>query len=106
MGELTQDEAWAEEDRNFNMMIKWKGKTKFFAIHCIHIQETFGKFINHSKKHPNLRTKVMLHPDSGKPDVMFKALTKIRKGEQLCYDYGPQYDDLNPCVESCRKCSQ
>lgn len=105
-GELTKDEAWAAEDKNFNMEINWQGKSKLFAIHCVHTQETFGKFINHSKKHPNLRTKVMVHPDTGKPDIIFKSMTKIKTGEQLCYDYGPFYNGLNDCVEGCRKCGE
>ena len=105
-GELTNDEEWASQDKNFNMQITWQGISKFYAIHCMHTQETFGKFLNHSKKHPNVRTKIMVHPENGKPEVMFKTMRTVVKDEELCYDYGPKYPGLNDCLASCRKCSE
>lgn len=54
-----------------------------------------ARFINHSSKQANLEPEViMLHsPELGKPfpHVFLIALKDIKPGQQLFYDYGPDY---------------
>ena len=44
-----------------------------------------GRFINHSKVHPNLIPKVVAIDEM--PRIIFFARTDIKKGEELLYDY-------------------
>ena len=44
-----------------------------------------GRFINHSRSHPNIVPKVVAM--DSKPKIVFFALTNVRKGEELLYDY-------------------
>ena len=45
-----------------------------------------GRFLNHSKKRPNLKPSVILINDE--PQVIFKALKDIDEGSYLTWDYG------------------
>lgn len=47
---------------------------------------SFGRLINHSKKHPNVKPKPIVV--DGVPAVVFKALVDIGAGTELRYDYG------------------
>lgn len=67
---------------------------------------TFGKYINHSKKHPNITPKLYLHPDNGVPEVLFFAQKRICAGEQLCWNYGNAFMGVSDCVDSCKMCSE
>ena len=64
---------------------------------------TFGKYLNHSKKHPNLLCRVLV-TSSGEPDILFVSRVTIKKGQQLLWDYGDNYQGVKDCVASCSKC--
>ena len=77
--------------------------TKLFFIHKDGVPQTWGKFINHSSLHPNVRPRILLGK-SKKPEIIFVAKTNIAKGHQLAYTYGTQFGELNPCVSTCMIC--
>lgn len=66
---------------------------------------SMGKYINHSKLHPNLTYKIYATKDL-KLDVIFFAKSKIVKGSELLWNYGNQFSGVNDCVQSCKKCQQ
>ena len=45
-----------------------------------------GRLINHSKKTPNLRTRLFLV--GAMPHLIFEALRDVKEGEEFMYDYG------------------
>lgn len=49
------------------------------------------RYINHSGEDPNLRVKSLAYAYGGRPRVWFVATRHIREGEELCFDYGPDY---------------
>lgn len=65
---------------------------------------SFGRFINHSKKHPNI--KPVTHKENGKvKTVLFIAIIDIKAGEELLFNYGDMYHEgVFDCVEGCEKC--
>lgn len=69
--------------------------TKFF----------FGKYINHSKLHPNLTFKIYVTKDI-KLDFLFFAKMRILKGTELVWNYGSNFSGVNSCVNSCKKCKK
>jgi hypothetical protein len=75
----------------------------FFFNHTEESNFTFGKYVNHSSKHPNVYGKVYLG-SLGQPEVIFLAKRKIRQGEELCFNYGKFFQGVSTCVSSCRKC--
>ena len=56
--------------------------------------DTFGvaPFINHSRHHPNLYTK--MRDVDGHKRVLFFSLKRIKQGEELLYDYGSNDEQL------------
>ena len=64
---------------------------------------SLGKYINHSKIHPNLKAKLYIDRFK-KFHLIFKTIEYIQKNQELVYSYGPEYPGLNPCVASCNKC--
>lgn len=48
------------------------------------------RYINHSSE-PNLRVKSLPFAYGGKPRIWFVTLRDIEPGEELCFDYGPEY---------------
>ena len=66
---------------------------------------TFGQLLNHSNLHPNLGFKIF-ETAQNTLDVIFVAITKIQRGEQLVWDYGKNYTGVNDCVSQCRRCMQ
>ena len=62
-----------------------------------------GKYINHSKIHPNLKCRLFV-TSKGVIDVLFITIRNIVAGEQLIWDYGNSYDGVQNCVEDCPKC--
>ena len=82
-----------------NFKGEWK---KFYLNHDEKSCETVGKYLNHSKKHPNLTMRV--YADKDKVEVIFFTLRKIYVNEQLVWNYGPQYNGVWDCVDTCRRC--
>jgi hypothetical protein len=80
------------------------GVNKWFLNHSEDSEDkkTYGKLINHSKRHPNLRKSV--YQMDGKPEVLFETTEVVAEGTQLSYDYGDAYQGLSDCVSGCGKC--
>ena len=79
------------------------GKRINFYLNHDESTQTFGKFINHSKLHPNLTTRTYVTKDN-QLDVLFIAKKKIAKDSELLWDYGNKYSGVNNCVKSCKLC--
>ena len=91
-------------DYLFEFKIRQNGKNKLmYRNHDNNSPFSFGKFLNHSKKHPNLICKLFV-TSSGEPDILFITKVKIQKGEQLVWDYGAKYAGVKDCVSNCSKC--
>ena len=71
---------------------------------------TLGRLINHSSKHPNLRAELFTGTGKDNRTIIFRAIRDILPGEQLLYDYGdhaplstkPEWYNNCPCM----KCSK
>ena len=63
-----------------------------------------GRYINHSKKHPNCVPILKFWPNEC-PEVMFKCTRSIGDDEQICFDYGRFYKKIDNCVENCFDCA-
>ncbi|XP_015790160.1 histone-lysine N-methyltransferase set-1-like [Tetranychus urticae] len=61
-------------------------KGKRFCIDATKPNDRIGRLINHSRKKPNLKTKII--DLDGKPRLIFISLREISPGEELTYDYG------------------
>ena len=75
----------------------------FYINHDENSKESYGKYLNHSEIHPNLTPKVMV-TEHDTLDIVFFSNRTIQKNEQLVWDYGPDYEGLNPCVDGCLEC--
>ena len=62
----------------------------------------YGKYLNHSRVHPNLYLKQ--YSLNSKLDVIFYAKNRILKGTELVWNYGKKYQGVDKCVNSCKKC--
>jgi hypothetical protein len=96
----------ADSQRNYLLeysVVKNLCRKKYYQIHDNQTKFTYGKYLNHSKKHPCLRHCIYLDPN-GTPEVMFIASKKIPAHSELCYDYGPKFKGVMSCVSSCQKC--
>ena len=78
------------------------GEHTIFLNYTMDSEFTYGKYINHSSKHPNLRPKLFLR--NGLPDILFLAQKQIQPGEQLTYNYGSQFKFVSQCVVGCKQC--
>ena len=52
-----------------------------------------GRFINHSKTHDNLETKVV-EIEEGEPHLCFFASKEVNVGDELLYDYGDRRKEV------------
>ena len=84
-----------------NVNGKWE---KVFLNHDENTVETFGKFLNHSHIHPNVKCKIFAIDEDKIIDILFKALRDVKKGEQIVWDYGPNFSGVDRCVKSCSRC--
>ena len=75
------------------------GKTALILNHDERTS-SFGKYINHSELHPNLRVK------RNGDNVDFITICPIAKGQELCYNYGNDFIGLDPCLSSCTSCGK
>jgi len=67
-----------------------------FSIDASAEDGRFGRLINHSKRHPNLKPKVCAV--DGSPRLFFTARRNIVAGEELLYDYGKQEAEVLRCT--------
>ena len=75
-----------------------------YMYHGAQTKFAFGKYINHSSKHPVLTHKVFMHNEI--PALMFVATKHIPAGSELCYNYGCSFTGVSECLSSCIKCSK
>lgn len=68
--------------------------TEYFSI---------GKFINHSRLHPNLKG-ILCLDQFHEFHLIFETLEPIVKNQELSYTYGYLFPHLNSCLQSCLKC--
>ena len=95
----SQQASLLESDKNSDfLLVVGDGKERFHLNHNEETTENFGKYINHSSKHPNLFYKI---GRNNKKEVRFYAKKFIPKGTQLVYNYGKHYQRLRPCVDTC-----
>jgi histone-lysine N-methyltransferase SETD8 len=47
-----------------------------------------GRYLNHSRKRPNVLARLQADSELGRPRLLFYARRKIRAGEELLIDYG------------------
>ena len=76
---------------------------KFYKNHDVMTDNIIGKYINHSKIHPNLKCKLFVMP-RGVINVLFITIRNIVAGEQLIWDNSNNYDGVKNYVEDCPKC--
>lgn len=96
-----------EEKCNYllEMFQKYKGHFQKFYLNHDFSTETFGKYVNHSKLHPNLEFKIYVTEDE-KLDVIFIAKKNIAKGSEVLWNYGKSFNGVNDCVKSCSLCKK
>ena len=96
-----------EEKCNYLLEFNEQIDGRFTKLYLNHDSstETFGKYINHSKLHPNLDIKIYATKDQ-KLDVIFRAKKKIAKGTELLWNYGRDFSGVNDCVKSCSVCQR
>lgn len=94
-----------EDKCNYLVEMREKKFNKWVTLYLNHDDSTYsmGKYINHSKLHPNLTYKIYVTKDR-KLDLIFFAKSKIVKGSQLLWNYGNQFSGVEDCVQSCQKC--
>ena len=65
--------------------------------------KTYGHLIIHSSLHPNAIPRTYV-TEEGKLEIIFCSQHDIKTGEEILWDYGKNYNGVEPCVESCMKC--
>ena len=82
---------------------KFQFNSTYHYIDCSAENETYGRLINHSAIHPNIKP-VPKNIQENKPDVIFVALQDIKVGEELFWNYGKkaQLDFYDQCF--CKIC--
>ncbi|KAM9443575.1 histone-lysine N-methyltransferase set-1-like isoform 3-T3 [Clarias gariepinus] len=68
----------------FMFDFKWKGKT--WCIDAAKEDGSFGRLVNDDDKHPNCNMKKI--EVDGKPHLCLFAVTDIKEGDEITYDYG------------------
>ena len=92
-----------KEKCDYLIEIKTGYKSCFYLNHDRTTEsKVYGKYLNHSAKHPNLFMRVYALND--KLEILFYAKHRIVRGTQLVWDYGKMFRGVNDCVESCAKC--
>ena len=67
--------------------------------------KTYGQLINHSSLHPDAIPRTYV-TEKGKLEIIFCSQHDIKTGEEILWDYGKNYNGVEPCVESCMKCKR
>ena len=96
------------DDEKCNYLVELLERTscgmELFYMNCDSKRDkTYGQLINHSSLHPKAipRTSVT---EKGKLEIIFCSQCDIKTGEDILWDYGKNYNGVEPCVESCMKC--
>lgn len=83
------------------------GKKPVYSIDAHRDDGSFGRLINHSKKHPNVYSQLRTYKDEEgncRFIVVFRPCHKIKKGEELLWDYrnfsGASWFDKCPCTRA------
>ena len=79
------------------------GMEKFYMNCDSKMEKTYGQLINHSSLRPNATPRTFAIGER-KLEIIFCSLHDIKSGEEILWDYGKNYNGVEPCVESCRKC--
>lgn len=77
---------------------------KVFLNHDENTTETFGKFLNHSKIHPNVKCQIYVGEEGKFLDILFITTRDVKKGEEIVWDYGSNFSGVGRCVQSCARC--
>lgn len=90
---------------NYLVELRVKNMNSLVTVYLNHDDSThsFGKYINHSKIHPNLGYKIYATSDA-KVDIIFFAKKPIYKGNEILYNYGDNFSGVKDCVQSCYQC--
>ena len=83
-----------------NINGKWQ---KVFLNHDDNTAETFAKFLNHSHMHSNVKCKIFAVEEQ-LLDILFITIRDIKEGEQLVWNYGPNFSGVGHCVQSSSRC--
>ena len=84
-----------------NIYEKWQ---KVFLSHEENTKDTFDKFLNHSHIHPNVRCQIFAVEEQKVIDILFITIRDVKKGEQIVWDYGPNFSGVSRCIISCSRC--
>ena len=84
-----------------NVNGKWQ---KLFLNHNNNTTETFGKFLNHSRIHPNVKCKIFAVEEGKSLDILFITIRDVKKGEEIVWNYGPNFSGVGRCIQSCSRC--
>ena len=94
------------DDEKCNYLVELLERTicgkELFYINCdFKRDKTYQQLINHSSLYPNAIPRTL---DFGKLEIIFCSQHDIKSGEEILWDYGKNYNGVEPCVESCMKC--
>ncbi len=81
------------------------GMETFYINRDLKREKTFGQLLNHSSRHPNSKPRLFTW-GKGKLELIFFACREIKPFEEIVWDYGKHFSGVNPCVESCTKCTK
>ena len=95
-------------DEKCNYLVELLERTscgmELFYMNCDSKRDkTYGQLINHSSLHPNAIPRTYV-TEKGKLEIIFCSQRDIKSGEEILWDYGKNYNGVEPCVESCTKC--
>ena len=112
-GGVQVSQSYAEKyllpaDEKCNYLVEVLETTSYgmelFYINCdSKSDKTYGQLLNHSSLHPNAMPRTYATA-KGKLDIIFCAQCDIKSGEEILWDYGKNYNGVEPRVESCMKC--
>ena len=86
------------------LLFQLQNGTDHIVIDANEDNGSYGRLINHSKRHPNV--KPVPHKERGNfKTILFLAMADIDAGEELLFNYGEMYHaGIFDCVEGCSKC--
>ena len=81
-----REEKLASQNKDVSFMYYFQHNNARFCIDATNESESLGRLINHSRKHPNLTTRLKVV--CGEPRLVFFAKKDIAEGTELLYEYG------------------